>query len=102
MARQAEREDRAGRRAASLRRCLRNPTLHRLTDAELAQAAEAPDPTSGNPNILPLGFSRGPVIPAPRGAGAALAVRAADAVQVAVAALPAAAERAVDAGSLPN
>ena len=43
------------------------PYLHRLTDAELAQAAEAPEPISGNPNILPLGFSRGPIIPAPRG-----------------------------------
>lgn len=47
------------------------PYLHRLTDAELAQAAEAPEPTSGNPNILPLGFSRGPIIPSPRGGAAA-------------------------------
>ena len=47
------------------------PYLHRLTDAELAQAAEAPDPTSGNPNILPLGFTRGPIVPAPRGGAAA-------------------------------
>ncbi len=46
------------------------PYLHRLTDAELAQAAEAPDPTIGNPNILPLGFSRGPIIPPARGAAA--------------------------------
>ena len=47
------------------------PYLHRLTDAELALAAEAPDPVSGNPSILPLGFSRGPIIPAPRGGAAA-------------------------------
>ncbi len=45
------------------------PYLHRLTDAELAQAAEAPDPVSGNPNILPLGFSRGPVVPPGAGSG---------------------------------
>jgi carboxypeptidase Q len=31
----------------------------RLTDAELADAATAPDPTSGNPSGLPLGFFRG-------------------------------------------
>ncbi len=47
------------------------PYLHRLTDAELAQAAEAPDPVSGNPNILPLGFTRGPIVPAPRGSAGA-------------------------------
>jgi hypothetical protein len=47
------------------------PYLHRLTDAELALAAEAPDPVSGNPSILPLGFSRGSIIPAPRGGAAA-------------------------------
>lgn len=47
------------------------PYLHRLTDAELAQAAEAPDPVSGNPNILPLGFTRGPIVPAARGGAAA-------------------------------
>jgi len=41
------------------------PYEHRLTDEELAWAASAPDPTSGNPSILPLGFSRGAVIPAP-------------------------------------
>jgi hypothetical protein len=29
---------------------------HRLSDAELAEAATAPDPTSGNPAALPLGF----------------------------------------------
>ncbi len=44
------------------------PYMHRLTDAELAQAAEAPDPVSGNPSILPLGFTRGPVVPPGRGA----------------------------------
>ena len=47
------------------------PYLHRLTDAELAQAAEGPDPTIGNPNILPLGFTRGPIVPPARGAGGA-------------------------------
>jgi carboxypeptidase Q len=31
---------------------------HRLTDAELADAAGAPDPSSGNPASLPLGFMR--------------------------------------------
>lgn len=34
------------------------PYSHRLTDAELADAANAPDPTSGNPASLPLGFLR--------------------------------------------
>jgi len=34
------------------------PLSVRLTDAELAAAALAPDPASGNPSILPLGFSR--------------------------------------------
>jgi carboxypeptidase Q len=33
-----------------------NPYLHRLTDAELAAAETSPDPTSGNPASLPLGF----------------------------------------------
>ncbi len=37
---------------------IENPMAHRLTDAELADAAEAPDPTSGNPSSLPLGFFR--------------------------------------------
>ena len=46
------------------------PYLHRLTDAELAEAAEAPDPVSGNPNILPLGFTRGPIVPPARGGAA--------------------------------
>ncbi len=41
------------------------PYEHRLTDEELAWAAQAPDPMSGNPSILPLGFSRGPIIPTP-------------------------------------
>src|SRR4051794_16932420 len=31
---------------------------HRLTDAELDAAAAAPDPSMGNPAMLPLGFSR--------------------------------------------
>ncbi len=31
---------------------------HRLTDAELDAAATAPDPSMGNPAMLPLGFSR--------------------------------------------
>jgi carboxypeptidase Q len=48
------------------------PYEHRLTDEELAWAATAPDPMSGNPSILPLGFSRGPIIPVP-GAPAAAA-----------------------------
>jgi carboxypeptidase Q len=48
------------------------PYEHRLTNEELAWAATAPDPMSGNPSILPLGFSRGPIIPVP-GAPAAAA-----------------------------
>jgi len=40
------------------------PLFVRLTDAELAEAETAPDPTSGNPSALPLGFFRGP---APQG-----------------------------------
>jgi hypothetical protein len=44
------------------------PYEHRLTDDELAQAAAAPDPAGGNPSILPLGFTRGSIIPATRGA----------------------------------
>jgi carboxypeptidase Q len=43
---------------------------HRLTDAELADAATAPDPVSGNPAALPLGFSRPTAAPA-AGRGAA-------------------------------
>jgi len=36
------------------------PYAHRLTDAELAAAEIYPDPTGGNPAVLPLGFpSRG-------------------------------------------
>jgi len=34
------------------------PLAVRLTDAELAAATVAPDPTSGNPSSLPLGFVR--------------------------------------------
>ncbi|MGO9227629.1 MAG: M20/M25/M40 family metallo-hydrolase, partial [Bryobacteraceae bacterium] len=32
------------------------PYAHRLTDAELAAAETYPDPTGGNPAVLPLGF----------------------------------------------
>jgi hypothetical protein len=35
-----------------------SPYAHRLTDAELADAAEAPEPSTGNPAALPLGFFR--------------------------------------------
>ena len=35
-----------------------NPYAHRLTDAELDDAATAPDPAGGNPAALPLGFFR--------------------------------------------
>ena len=41
-----------------------SPMMHRLTDAELADAAEAPDPVSGNPSALPLGFIRPGALPA--------------------------------------
>jgi carboxypeptidase Q len=34
------------------------PYSHRLTDAELEEAATAPDPAAGNPAALPLGFFR--------------------------------------------
>ncbi len=37
---------------------IESPMMHRLTDAELAEAVEAPDPVSGNPSALPLGFFR--------------------------------------------
>ncbi len=47
------------------------PYEHRLTGEELAWAATAPDPVGGNPSILPLGFSRGPIIPAPGSPAAA-------------------------------
>lgn len=36
------------------------PLAHRLTDAELQAEAEAPDPTTGNPAGLPIGFLQGP------------------------------------------
>jgi hypothetical protein len=39
--------------------------MHRLTDAELAEAAEAPAPVSGNPSTLPLGFIRSITEPVP-------------------------------------
>jgi hypothetical protein len=41
------------------------PLARRLTDAELQEEATAPDPTSGNPASLPMGFLIGP--PSPRG-----------------------------------
>jgi carboxypeptidase Q len=44
------------------------PLLHRLTDGELEDAATAPDPSSGNPAALPLGFLR-PGAAAGRGPG---------------------------------
>ncbi|MGA2197602.1 MAG: M20/M25/M40 family metallo-hydrolase [Bryobacteraceae bacterium] len=45
------------------------PYARRLTDAELAAAETYPDPTGGNPAVLPLGFpARGPA--AGRGAAA--------------------------------
>ncbi len=69
MARQTEGENPAAPHPSDM---VAEPYLHRLTDAELAQAAEAPEPITGNPNILPLGFSRGPIVPPARGgAGAA-------------------------------
>jgi hypothetical protein len=41
---------------------------HRLTDAELAAAEESPDPISGNPAALPLGFpTRAPAAGGARG-----------------------------------
>jgi len=44
---------------------MEGPMSHRLTDAELAEAATGPDPTSGNPSGLPLGFFRQIYAPAP-------------------------------------
>jgi carboxypeptidase Q len=44
---------------------------HRLTEAELADAATAPDPSSGNPAALPLGFTRPTAAPAAAAAGRA-------------------------------
>jgi hypothetical protein len=46
-----------------------NPMAHRLSDAELAAAATAPDPESGNPSGLPLGFPQRPPYVAERGRG---------------------------------
>jgi carboxypeptidase Q len=48
------------------------PYAHRLTDAELAAAEEQPDPISGNPASLPLGFPQRN----PAGGGAARGGRA--------------------------
>jgi carboxypeptidase Q len=46
------------------------PYLHRLTDSELAAAEVSPDPISGNPAALPLGFpTRTPAAGARGGAG---------------------------------
>jgi carboxypeptidase Q len=45
------------------------PLSVRLTDSELAAAALAPDPASGNPSILPLGFNRLSAPPAGGGGG---------------------------------
>ena len=46
------------------------PLAVRLTDEELAAAAVAPDPISGNPSSLPLGFVRGaPLNGGPAGGG---------------------------------
>src|SRR5215471_17029210 len=53
------------------------PLSRRLTDAELEAAATSPEPTSGNPAGLPLGFTRpgtpgrGAAAPAAGGRGAA-------------------------------
>lgn len=44
-----------------------NPLSRRLTDAELEAAASAPDPASGNPAALPLGYIQGPTAGAGRG-----------------------------------
>ena len=44
------------------------PYAHRLTDAELAAAEIYPDPTGGNPAVLPLGFpTRAPAAGGARG-----------------------------------
>lgn len=40
------------------------PLSHRLTDQELEEAATGPDPASGNPSSLPLGFFRPTATPA--------------------------------------
>jgi hypothetical protein len=47
------------------------PYAHRLTDAELAAAEIYPDPTGGNPAVLPLGFpARAPAAGGARGGAA--------------------------------
>ncbi len=46
-----------------------NAYAHRLSDAELAAAAEAPDPAQGNPASLPLGFLQGPAAAPQRSRG---------------------------------
>jgi hypothetical protein len=46
------------------------PLAVRLSDAELAAAALAPDPISGNPSSLPLGFNRAPAAAAGARGGA--------------------------------
>ena len=46
------------------------PYAHRLTDAEIAAAETSPDPISGNPAALPLGFpARTPAAGGARGGG---------------------------------
>jgi len=45
-----------------------SPLSRRLSDEELASAATGPDPTSGNPAALPLGFAR-PTAPGVFGGG---------------------------------
>jgi len=54
------------------------PYMHRLTDAELEAAEISPDPTSGNPASLPLGFpTRTPAAGGARGGGRGAAAGAA-------------------------
>jgi carboxypeptidase Q len=48
---------------------IEGPLAHRLTDQELAAAAEAPDPASGNPAALPLGFPSRPAMAGRGGRG---------------------------------
>ena len=49
-----------------------SPMAHRLSDAELEAAAAAPDPTSGNPAALPLGFPERQAFPPARRGSARL------------------------------